>query len=460
MTTSNTIKNEANEYGEPQVIAPAGRYTASGEFQHQSSHLDLLNLVPRYAVGLQTPRATLSAVVVPTSRSQEDLGAGLGLAARIAAMKDAQLVIIRSGEASLDPFPRELLPSSSHPTLVLDLPAEPDELLPPWQNGRHIVATLHRRSDLGLKRNIALLLGRRVGWDTVLMLDDDISTNRASQLPPHDERVGVDPPLRLDDVLAEFHEYPQVRAAGYVQKDFDDNSVVCHIRRLSGRPQEGFISGGALVVRCQGRLPFFPATYNEDWLFFFALMLQGHHVLPSSTVRLAGTVHQSAYYPYSAKRAQSEELGDVLAEGLFALVGMPLEDVATAARSKDYWGEVVWRRQNMIIALLREHRQKYPETVHSVLADVDESLRASLAIYEGSVERWGISLAQYIRTLLVDLELWDELLAQVSPPRLADASSLADALGDVGLTEYATWLPSFRRPHSRSSVRSTSSSAL
>lgn len=449
----------SNDFLEPTAPGHTGLHTVASSAHgaehatgpHRSSHLGLLSPVARYDEGVFTPRATLSAVVVPTSRSGATVGGGLALAARIAAARDAQLIIIRSGEASRDPFPKEFLPSSSCPTLVLDLPARSDRLLLPWRNDRHLVATMHRRSDLGLKRNIALLLGRKANWDSLLMLDDDISTYRASTPSPQAGQGHADPSLRLDDVLAEFHEYPQVHAAGYLQKDFDDNSVICHIRRFAGRAQEGFVSGGALVVRCNGRpLPFFPATYNEDWLFFFALMLQGHHVLPSSTVRLAGTVHQKAYYPYSAKRAQSEELGDVLAEGLFALIGRPRQDVASAARSGDYWCEVIWQRQNMIVDLLHEHRFRHPQTTPSMLTDVDDSLRAALAIYSGSSERWGTTLAEYVRTLLADLELWNELITRATPSAPAHATDLREALADLGLADCGTWLCGPRRSRTRS----------
>jgi hypothetical protein len=403
--------------------------------RHRPSHLDLLAWVPEYGTSARVPRVNLDAVVVPTSRAYQDLGGGIGLAAEIAARTDAQLVILRSGPASREPFPRDLAPRSSHPTVVVDLPEDPECLLPEWQSGRHVVAKMHGRSDLGVKRNLAILMGQRCGWDAVLMLDDDISTRRASRLPPHPGSKGAHPSLRLDDVLADFHEYPQVRAAGYIQQDFDDHSVVCHARQLSGWPQAGFISGGALVVRCTGRLPFFPQTYNEDWLFFYALMLQGRHVRPSATLKLAGVVHQRAYYPYSAQRAQSEELGDVLAEGLFGLLALPPDEVVSTARRADYWKWVVWQRQTMILDLLQQQRRRYAHTDHAVLVDVDEALRAALAVYAGSTD-WGVTLAEYIRQLLDDLDMWDELRSsqQAKPVRLDQA------LADLGLGGNATWV--------------------
>jgi hypothetical protein len=420
--------------------------TTTTPSKHQPSHLDLLSRVPTYGAGVSTPRAPLSAVVVPTSRRPDEGSSGLGLAARIAEAKGAQLIVIRSGEASRYPLPAGLLPRSAQPTLLLDLPAGSHRPLPAWHNDKHVVATFHRRNDLGLKRNLALLLGQRMGWSNILMLDDDISTTPASELPLPRNGGDADPFLRIDDVLAEFHEYPQVCAAGYLAKNFDDNSVVCHIRRLVGLVQETFVSGSALVVRCGEHLPFFPATYNEDWLFFFGLILQGRHVLPSSTVRLVGTVHQKAYYPYSVKRAQSEELGDILAEGLLSLIGMPAADVLSTSLSKDYWSDAVWARQSMIIDLLAAHRQRYGDSRHQLLMDVDAALRASLSIYTGSIKKWGALLAQYVQLLLVDLEMWHECLAQNRTANPADENSLPIAVADLGLADCATWLTRPCRP--------------
>src|SRR4051794_11847474 len=241
-----------------------------------TGHLAMVGQVPQYPVGVGTPRIPLSAVVVPTARPADHAGGGLALAAQVAQAWGARLVVLRSGPASRAPFPRHLLPRGVE-AAVIDLPASAQDLIPSWRSNEQVISTLHRGGDLGFKRNLALMIGLICGWQSIALMDDDITARRASRLTAP---TGPGDFLRLGDVLADFAQCPHLQVAGYLQKDFDDNSVVCHARRLVGLSQEGFVSGGAMVVRCGPELPFFPSVYNEDWLFMFSLILDGLHVMP------------------------------------------------------------------------------------------------------------------------------------------------------------------------------------
>ena len=64
----------------------------------------------------------------------------------------------------------------------------------------------------------------------------------------------------------------RTKSPGLTCREYPDNSVVCHARRLAGLPQDTFVSGAALGVNCNDQpLPFFPEQYNEDWFFFSRL---------------------------------------------------------------------------------------------------------------------------------------------------------------------------------------------
>lgn len=421
----------------PRRIRPSRIGSEDAAGLHRPSHLDLISPVPHY--GMNEPAIRLSAVVVPTHRAAGDAGDGLGLAARLAEANDAQLIILRSAAAARTPFPQDLIPATSGPTAVVDLSERAWCSLPPLLNGQHVVATRNRRSDIAGKRNLALLIGQLCRWDSVLMLDDDISLRRSSQLPRVLDSAGTHPFLRLDDVLSDFAANPRLRAAGFLQKDFDDNSVVCHARRLAGHPQAGFISGGALVVRCGGRPPFFPSAYNEDWLFFFCAMLEGRHSHPTDAIKYVGTVHQSPYQPFSVSRARSEELGDVLAEGLFALLDTAGPDLCAIARSRRYWQEIIWRRQDMILDLIQEFRSRRPGPGQDQLAQIDDALRAALGVYEGPRGRWAAALAQYFDLLMLDLSSWHRHLDTVTPASSRDVLSVPEALARLGLTTEVSW---------------------
>ena len=61
-------------------------------------------------------------------------------------------------------------------------------------------------------------------------------------------------------------------------------------------------------------LQFFPDIYNEDW-FFFAETAARHRLTN------AGEARQAEYDPFdSPVRAEHEEFGDLLAEGLYSLM--------------------------------------------------------------------------------------------------------------------------------------------
>ena len=92
--------------------------------------------------------------------------------------------------------------------------------------------------------------------------------------------------------------------------------MVCHARRDARLPQDVFLTGAVLGVHCNNLpLSFFPDIYNEDW-FFFA------REAASRDLRQVGQATQIEYNPYaSPDRARQEEFGDLLAEGLYALIG-------------------------------------------------------------------------------------------------------------------------------------------
>jgi len=69
-----------------------------------------------------------------------------------------------------------------------------------------------------------------------------------------------------------------------------------------------------LLVDVATARSFFPAVYNEDWLFLY-------DSLNERAVTAAGVAEQLPYDPYgTAARAEAEEFGDVIGEGLFQLL--------------------------------------------------------------------------------------------------------------------------------------------
>jgi hypothetical protein len=190
-------------------------------------------------------------------------------------------------------------------------------------------AKADRANDLSAKRNLGLILARLQGWNKIAFIDDDITLSGSRSL------------TRLAGQLDDYH------VAGMVVRDYPDNSVVCHARRLALLPQDVFVTGAVLGVHCDNRpLSFFPDIYNEDW-FFFAREAAAHK-LPH-----AGHARQAEYQPFaSTERARQEEFGDVLAEGLYALIGaedpsVPIEKQLRTAKSP-YWSQFIQARREVL----------------------------------------------------------------------------------------------------------------
>ena len=375
---------------------------ASGPTRH-------LSRIPRYPP--RHRRLDLGAIVVPVSRA--GVGSGLAPAARLAEAKGSHLVVLRSGDAVGRPFPEALVPHSVRRTVVLDLPAGSASILPGWQSDEHPVATLHREGDLGFKRNVALLLGRMCGWDTLLFLGEDVRASPASDL------------TRVDDVLADFATYPQLHAAGWFQRDVDG-------------AQATFVSGEALMVRCRGPLPLFPTAHNDAWLFVLHLLLGGWHTCPSSAVKYVGTI-----YGGPQPQAGSEELGDLLTEGLFSLLSLPREELFVSASSRSFWDEVIDERRRMITEQLFDLYRQGP--LSGAKADAEAALRAAFNLYNAEGEPPSESLATFWSGLLEDQSTWSTLLASVTPAPTSDALTLDEGINLLGLSGSASWYRAIRR---------------
>jgi hypothetical protein len=299
--------------------------TESGEdlprpFQLRS-YEDLLQLPDIPVSTIDTPSGKraiteplVDAIVVPTIRTAEHLRSAVQFAADtrchlILVYTDrppdglsAVLSRLRPGQVTL------LTVRSDIQDRLLDLGASlPQSLVSP------------NALDISRKRNLGLLIGRVCGWTRMLFLDDDI------------RKLNV---AKLSSAAALLDDYPVV---GLQVKKYPDASVVGHARRLTGRRQEPFVSGGSLLVNPQLLNGYFAPVYHEDWLCVI------NHIRKSE-VAIGGSVSQLPYMPFSAsKRAEYEEFGDVLLSGLLWLVHARIKkstaDKARLMTETDYWRE-------------------------------------------------------------------------------------------------------------------------
>jgi hypothetical protein len=337
---------------------------------HHGSHQGLL-WSP--STGSSFAHRGVDAVVVPTFRRP----AYLAEAADLARTLNCFLVTLHSGPWTTAAKAAGRLPADVN-LIAIDVPEPAHLSLPYWETSRMLAGTVFaRRTDLSTKRNLALVLSHMAGWSRILFLDDDITG-----LEPDD--------VRGASGLLDTHNAVGLRICG-----FPDHSVVCHAYLQSGGEQQSFIGGGALVIEVNRTNSFFPDIYNDDWFF----LLDGRKSL--QPVAITGQAIQHPYDPFrNPGRARAEELGDVLAEGIYWLLdqGQPIADADEA-----YWAGFLVKRRRFIEgvldmvkgdATLEPHEQA--RRIAALKGSMGRLALITPALCEGYLQAWADDRQQWL----------------------------------------------------------------
>jgi hypothetical protein len=355
------------------------------------------NLVTQAKQGEFDTGLALDAIIVPASRPANNLEQAITLAR---AMRCA-LLILCSRRVQPAEVRQLLRRRSFDDAIVVNLPDKYRHELLEFNALQSLKNRLPKAcssyvTDLSTKRNVGLLLARMLGWQRIFFLDDDIRDVR-------------DPDLQ--DTVSMLRLFP---AAGMRVSKFPDNSVACHAHRMTGGLQDVFISGAALAVDCHKSTGFFPDMYNEDWLFFYDAV--AYERLGSSGRK----VTQLRYDPFAdPQRAAWQEFGDVLAEGLYALLEYG-QDWRYA--TDDYWERFLDARRSFLEAIARRAGTAAPEIRERLVLSVELALKCSYTIGPGLLERYVLLWRQ-------DLRQWQERIARIRE------MPLDTALKKLGLAE-------------------------
>jgi hypothetical protein len=382
-----------------------------GALVHHGSHRDLL-WPPGHLAVTERP---IDAIIVPTARPS----AYLDQAARLAHELSCTLVTLHSKKWTMASSAEQRIPPDID-LIAIDVPQDPAQLNLPYFKSTHLLAgtIFARKSDLSIKRNLAVMLCRMLGWSRVLFLDDDING-----LNPEDMRQAIG--------LLDMYNAVGLRIGG-----FPDHSVVCHAYRQAGGPQEAFIGGGAMAVEMDRSKPFYPDIYNDDW--FFMLDEKGGLQPVTST----GTVIQSPYDPFrNISRARAEELGDVLAEGIYWLLD---QGQSIFEANEEHWASFLANRRQFIERVLGMVRAR----PFDARFDAAEKRRQIAALKVGSLGRLdlitpGLCVA-YLRAWAADRERWHCHLDQI-PTGLTRQQALA-ALPAAGMPPLMAYVREEKAP--------------
>jgi hypothetical protein len=367
---------------------------------HHGSHTGLL-----WAADDAGRRQGIDAIIVPTARRP----AYLDEAAKLAHALGCTLVTLHSKQWTSAAKAAQRLPRNVD-LLAVDI-RDPGQLrLPDWETSRLLAGTVfERRTDTSAKRNMALVLSRMLGWSRVLFLDDDIT-----ELDPDD--------VRRASGLLDTYNAVGLRVGGML-----DHSVVCHAYREAGGSQQSFIGGGALAVHLKRSNSFFPDIYNDDWFF----LLGDKGIQP---VGVTGTVRQFPYDPFrNPDRARAEELGDVLAEGIYWLLdqGGSITDA-----DKAHWARFLPRRKRFISRVRKMVEQD------RALESADRARR--IAALKGSLGRLEFITPElcenYLRAWVVDRQRWQRWQRDLQKSQIRSIQRLS------GQTQRQRALAALSRP--------------
>jgi hypothetical protein len=387
------------------------------EVSHTSSHATLVCTASDARAPRSSWRCRIDAIIVPTSRGASALDG----AAHLATELDVPLVALCSGRtvgaeaaARLDRVP-------GHRALIADVPDDHRHTLLPTGTSalRFREASAERHNDLWLKRNLGILLARLHGWGKILFLDDDIG----------DTVNGVPVAIPAETVCRLAAQLDDHQVAGLACREYPDNSVFCHARRLSGLPQSTFVSGAALAVNCNDQpVPFFPDQYNEDW-FFFSRLAAGRELAH------VGEATQAPYDPYrDPERARQEEFGDLLAEGLYELFEkQPIEMKyfhRLEAADARYWERYIAVRSSSL-GLTQRRLQVGLDSGHG---DAGQ-LRAASQALDAAVAQLSTLTPE---VCVAFLEAWTSDLRTWEPTtqRIRAVHDTPAAMGFLGLTQW------------------------
>lgn len=344
----------------------------------------------------------LDAIIVPASRpAAENLVHAVDLAKAL----NCRLVVFCSRQARAAEANALAAARQFDRVLAIDLPSGYSHKLLDFASsgitrGELPAVCENPNGDLSTKRNLGLLLARMAGWERIFFMDDDIRK------------------VAPDDLRATISMLGQYQTAGMRVTDFPDNSVVCHANRMTGRAQDVFVSGSVLAVNTMKPFNFFPEVYNEDWLFFYDDARSGQ--LGSSDRHAT----QLSYDPFEQpQRAERQEFGDVLAEGLYALLD---EGEGITAATAEYWNQFLVARRIFLENILKRADKVDPDIQAKMVSAVQTAMLSLMqtkpAIYENYVKAWR-----------KDISAWAENVKHL--PR---SLSVETALGELGLTGSAS----------------------
>ena len=336
------------------TIELPGRSKAEYRFDHLSILTDLsresqvgLSKLRGNPATWNTVLGNLGGIVVPTSRDISLTSTTWRWLARLATIHRCPIISISSREANPADITRiveDEFPGSHVSMIHVNLDEVDSSWQPNFESSEDKCASSTRTNDVAWKRTLGQMIALCLGWDYLLFLDDDITSV---------DDVGSNfSALNLMFALRAMEDNQNIQIMGWPAVEFADHSVVGHACCLVGLPQNVFLGAGTLLVRVTNNMSFFPqGIYNEDLLMMIGTAARTPK--PYQALAQVGTTLQAPFDPFSDLRARSEEVGELLGEGLLNLLEDHGGDFCYMMGSH-YWKQAISHRKDLIRTVIKK----------------------------------------------------------------------------------------------------------
>jgi hypothetical protein len=244
---------------------------------------------------------------------------------------------------------------------------------------RRFISMLGERGwTLGFCRNYAVFLALVLGFEYILMLDDDIL---------------VEDPRMIDESFRLLRRYGVVGAKTI---GIPDDSIIGHLARCVGPPQYDYITGQYCGLSLGSIAYPFPNFYNED-LIFYAFQGQGEKFARCGQVRQLERKARRALCLDDTLRFQEE--------GEIALIGA-VEAIETGDTSllveNRFWSTILSDRIDELRELDMRLRDKHQSRPHIFRT-----------LYEYNHDKKPAQFVSFFQGYLDSINLWRNLFLRV-----------------------------------------------
>lgn len=240
---------------------------------------------------------------------------------------------------------------------------------------------------LGFIRNYAVILAILMGYEKILLIDDDIITESFH-------------------VIKVFHMLNRYNVVGSKIIGMPDDSIVGHLYRQLTCFQYNFISGSFVSFNIKSLSNFFLNFYNEDMILFVLQTLTDKLISYGEVIQLPYDIMKSSF-----EKCIFQEKGEILLDGL--IIAKMMDDMSLLKKIR-FWKKVISIRINdlkYLYSIVKSKNISKYKKLLKLLIEYDKELSANFFSecfrkYFSLTRKWSKILKELKQLKNVGGKLW------------------------------------------------------